>query len=763
MNISTRVGIVAVGCVFFASVNYAADLAIPCVRDNTLYQGQADGGPPDGERSNAKGPNLWSGKGSNGNLKRSAMFFDCSNSIPNEATITSAVLVLTLDRAQPNVGPTDITVHRLVADWGEGTSDASFVDGGGRGTNATPGDMTFTHRFWNPGTNDLWATAGGEFVANGSAGAVALWPQFSDGPPFHPKYNLRSGDGGSTATLLEDDIQKIIDGTNPDYGWMLVGDETQQPTSKRYLSREAVDESERPILLVGFNTLTTTTSTTTLPLRLEDTGTTLVGYWPGDDTTVADQSLFSNDGTFVGDAGTTTNIPPCLFANQTNSFAFDGAGDWITIGNNGFPGGPNPNASIAFWVNVQSRPDNPGDEEYFVSLGHTASNNRRLMIGGRNEGDVTIEHGGGPSDWVATSTLLPLNTWVHVAYTASNGTDRIYTNGILSDVNVAGFQLVNVGNSRIGSAINNNPAGDLEMDGYVDEPAVFNRTLTSEEIAKLHFGTTTTTTSTSSTLTSSTSTTSTSTTSTTTTSTTTSPFVNPIPYAEPFEAMPPYADGFAIDGTNGWIGKVDAAVISTNEELNAAIETDLEIDGVPVGIPGPHTKVLCITADNVQIARPREAMKIASKVDGNTSTLFSDFLWQPRLGAEPRTVTTNAQLAFYPHYNGKIIIYHDDGATNDWYALTNSPVLSTSTWVRVTVEQNFAGKRWRLRVNGQQHISDPLGWSTATGGSQPGTWFNMVSKGSAMSKVEFEGEGYTDDVIVQTANPFQDALLLIIR
>jgi hypothetical protein len=754
VNISTRVGLVAVGCVFLASVSYAADLAIPAKRDNTLYQGQADGGPPDGERSNALGPNIWTGKGSNGNLKRSALFFDCKSIIPAEATITSAVLVLTLDRAQPNVGPTDIGIYRLVADWGEGTSDASLIDGGGRGTNATPGDMTFTHNFFN---SSLWVTAGGEYVATPSASATARWPQFSDGPPFQPTNHLTS------IGVLEIDIQNWIDGVNPEYGWMLRGDETQQPTAKRYWGVQHTIASQRPILLVGFNTLTTTTSTTTLPIRFEDTAGTLVGYWPGDDTTADDLSEFNNDGTFAGDAGPTTNIPNCLFANQTNSFAFDGAGDWITIGNAGVPGGPDPNISIAFWVNVQSRPDNPGDEEFFFSLGHTAGNNRRLMIGGRNEGDVTIEHGGLP-DWLATSTFLPLNTWVHVAYTASNGTDRIYTNGILSDVNAAEFQLVNVGNSRIGSAINNNPAGDLEMDGYIDEPAIFNRTLTSAEIAKLHFGTTTSTTSTSSTITSSTSTISTSTaTSTTTTSTTTSPFVNPIPYGEPFEAMPPYTNDFEIDGINGWIGKNHSAVISTNAALNAAIEVGLAIDNVPVGIPGPHTKVLCVTPDNVPISRPREAMKIASKVNGNTSTLFSDFLWQPRLGAEPRTVGTNAQLALYPHYNGKIIIYHDDSGTAEWHPLTNSPVLSTSTWVRVTVEQNFTESRWRLRINGQEHITDPKGWTTAGGSTPNGSWFDMVSKGPSLSKIEFEGEGYTDDVIVQTQNPFQDALLLIIR
>ena len=736
-----RVCVIVACCSAIASSSYAVDVQITASRDNTMYT--------DPERSNGASSKMWTGRSSNGSIKRCAVFFDIASIIPDEATVTSAVLSISVERAQSGAGPTMVNIHLLTKDWGEGLSNYPRFGGGG-GSNALPCDMTLTHTFYPTG---MWDTVGGDYVAAPSAGTAVTWPTFDD---FIPNHYWNSAQTVS-------DVQGWLDNPSSNYGWIVIGNETVGPSAKRFISRNSTNESEHPTLFVGFVTLTTTTSTTTLPLRFEDTGAALVGYWPGDDTTADDLSLFNNDGTFVGNAGTTTNIPGCLFANQTNAFAFDGAGDWITIGNIGFPGGPNPNVSIAFWVNVQSRPDNPGDQEYFVSLGHTASNNRRVMIGGRNEGDVTIEHGGGPSDWVATSTLLPLNTWVHVAYAASNGTDRIYTNGILSEVNAAAFQLVNVGNSRLGSAITGNPAGDLEMDGYLDELAIFNRTLTSAEVQTLFLGTTTSTTSTSSTLTSSTSTTSTSTTSTTTTSTTTSPFVNPIPYAEPFEVMPPYTNEFEIDGTNGWIGKNHSAVISTNEALNAAIAVDLAIDNVPVGIPDPHTKVLCITPDDVPIGRPREAMKIASKVNGNTSTLFSDFLWQPRLGAEPRTVGTNVQLAFYPHYNGKIIIYHDDSDTAKWHPLTNSPVLSTGTWVRVTVEQNFTASRWRLRINGQEHISDPKGWTTAGGSTPNGPWFDMVSKGPSLSKIEFEGEGYTDDVIVQTENPFQDALLLIIR
>ena len=259
------------------------------------------------------------------------------------------------------------------------------------------------------------------------------------------------------------------------------------------------------------------------------------------------------------------------------------------------------------------------------------------------------------------------------------------------------------------------------------------------------------------------STTTTTTTSSTSSSTTTSPFTNVIPYAEPFEDMPPYVDGFSIAGINGWVGNDGAAVISTNSALIAAID-DFVNAGNLLPIPGaPHTKVLCVAEDAMPRGRLREPMTIANRIDGNTKTVFTDLLWLPRPGTAPPSVTTNDQLAFHPYLNGALVIWHEHSGTPEWHRLTNAPILSTGEWVRVTLEQNFTHSRWRLRVNGQEHISDAKGWNTAAGTIQPGTWFNMVQKGGSMKKIEFEGKSCIDDLVVQTSNPFPDGLLIIIR
>lgn len=226
--------------------------------------------------------------------------------------------------------------------------------------------------------------------------------------------------------------------------------------------------------------------------------------------------------------------------------------------------------------------------------------------------------------------------------------------------------------------------------------------------------------------------------------------------------MPPYADGFSIAGTNGWVGNEDAAVISTDSALIDAIG-DFVNAGNLLPIPeAPHTKVLCIAEDEIPRGRAREPKEISNRINGNTSTVFTDLLWFPRRGTEPH-VTTNHQFAFYPHLNGALIIWHEYSGSNEWHRLTNAPILSTGEWVRVTVEQNFTHSRWRIRVNGQEHISDAKGWNTAAGTIQPGAWFNMVQKGGSMKRIEFEGESCIDDLVVKRTNPFPDGLLLIIR
>ena len=67
-----------------------------------------------------------------------------AGALPPGATINSVALTLymSLSRTQDET----IDLHRILADWGEGTSHADGEEG--KGAAATTGDATWSHRLW---------------------------------------------------------------------------------------------------------------------------------------------------------------------------------------------------------------------------------------------------------------------------------------------------------------------------------------------------------------------------------------------------------------------------------------------------------------------------------------------------------------------------------------------------------------------------------------------------------------------------------------
>ena len=77
--------------------------------------------------------------------------------------ITAASLSLNMSRTPTNTAYV-VELHKLLADWGEGTSMAEGEEGDG--APATPNDATWRHRFFD---TIFWSTEGGDFSATVSA------------------------------------------------------------------------------------------------------------------------------------------------------------------------------------------------------------------------------------------------------------------------------------------------------------------------------------------------------------------------------------------------------------------------------------------------------------------------------------------------------------------------------------------------------------------------------------------------------------------
>jgi hypothetical protein len=194
-------------------------------KDNTLYENGA------GSISNGSGEHFFAGRTGTGDIRRGVIAFDIAASIPAGGRVTNVTLTLHLSREPALGGPEIVELRRLLADWGEGTSDALANEGGGGA--ATPGDATWIHTFSDTG---FWSSPGGDFVQKVSAS------QAVDAIGFYSW----SGPG------LVADVQSWLDNPQGNFGWVLIGNESVEMTAKRFDTRENTELQFRPQLSVGY-------------------------------------------------------------------------------------------------------------------------------------------------------------------------------------------------------------------------------------------------------------------------------------------------------------------------------------------------------------------------------------------------------------------------------------------------------------------------------------------------------------------------------
>ena len=109
-------------------------------KDNTLYS-------ESGALSNGAGVYFFAGElGTTGHsaIRRGVIAFDIADSIPAGSTINSVTLTLHVSRTAPSFAALTVELHRLLADWGEGTSDAGTPGGMGAPATTASGQKPLT-------------------------------------------------------------------------------------------------------------------------------------------------------------------------------------------------------------------------------------------------------------------------------------------------------------------------------------------------------------------------------------------------------------------------------------------------------------------------------------------------------------------------------------------------------------------------------------------------------------------------------------------
>ena len=225
----------------YSNTSAQTEILIQPVKDNTLYESNT------GALSNGKGAYFFVGKTGRGSIRRGLLAFDIAGNIESGATIDSVKLTLSMSRTATTISRI-ITLHKLLSDWGEGNSNAIGEEG--TGAVSMGGDATWIHTYYD---TLFWANNGGDFSnvlsAASSVGAI------------------NSYTWSSTPELVAD-VQSWLDSPSTNYGWIIIGNENENTTAKRFDSKENTAESDRPILRVFYSHVITAAALSDgLPIR----------------------------------------------------------------------------------------------------------------------------------------------------------------------------------------------------------------------------------------------------------------------------------------------------------------------------------------------------------------------------------------------------------------------------------------------------------------------------------------------------------------
>jgi len=199
---------------------------LDAVSDNTLYEDTT------GSFSNGIGQYFFTGKTAIGLIRRGLILFRPEYRIPADAVITSVKLRLHMSRTLPLSGPRSIALHKVLKLWGEGVSDPIGEEGSG--AQSEPGDATWIHTFYNTA---FWTNAGGDYD-----------------PLLSAATNVdQTGYYEWSSPQLINDINYWINNSFFNDGWILIGDEVDQGTSKRFDTKDIETDSLRPKLIVTYS------------------------------------------------------------------------------------------------------------------------------------------------------------------------------------------------------------------------------------------------------------------------------------------------------------------------------------------------------------------------------------------------------------------------------------------------------------------------------------------------------------------------------
>jgi len=304
-----------------AAVPAAADtVTLPPTKDNTLYEPITQDGFAD--KSDGAGPTMFTGKvkdadadpgaGTRPAVRRAVLAFDIAGTIPAGAAIDSVQLTLYADKVKLST-TFNVSLHRLLADWGEGTSNTGNSQQG-RGEVPTTGDATWHHTFY---PDQFWSIAGGVYTLTASATRTVG--------------NTGFYTWGSTSGLVAD-VQSWLNNPAQNFGWIVIGTETTTETAKRFGTRENTGQTGgvtwKPRLVVNYTPLVISGACCQGPacsLQTPAACLVLPGTYQGDGTTCSPNPCFVPTGACCAANGTCTEVSQSSCTGAGGIYQGDGS------------------------------------------------------------------------------------------------------------------------------------------------------------------------------------------------------------------------------------------------------------------------------------------------------------------------------------------------------------------------------------------------------------------------------------------------------
>jgi len=216
----------------------------------------------------------------------------------------------------------------------------------------------------------------------------------------------------------------------------------------------------------------------------------LIGYWPFDESagTTAADACYDNDGTLEG----TMTDADWVTGNIDNGIEFDNVDDRVDCGNSSpLDELGTSDFSVAFWVNCDGI---GGSSQYNIAFSKWVDATDQIFIstyGGSQQLYLHLEKNNvqATNNW---SDLLAFDaTWHHVVVTVNRTTDlaTAYMDGSASsstlDLSSLPADISNAANVAWGNT-HDGGGGTYELNGKIDEPRIYNRALTADEISALY-------------------------------------------------------------------------------------------------------------------------------------------------------------------------------------------------------------------------------------------------------------------------------------